>query len=84
MMTSNGDGSFTSTATALGQTSDSDQSAVVTGDFNGDGVPDIYASTSDFSYGYTVLTQKKTSAAATLSKGVPGTGTHTVTSHIQR
>lgn len=88
---SNSDGTFTTAATLPSQYGDSpDVVTLLTGDFNGDGVPDLIAINSDsgdtnggnppvVASSIVALTQRTQTASATLTNvAITGTGNHTV------
>jgi Bacterial Ig-like domain (group 3)/Abnormal spindle-like microcephaly-assoc'd, ASPM-SPD-2-Hydin/FG-GAP-like repeat len=79
ILLSNGDGTFTLAASVTGATTAPNSFPVITGDFNGDGVPDIAAADSDLDTVGVFLTQRTQTAVATLNNvSIPGAGTHNI------
>lgn len=76
---SNGDGTFTASATAPGATTSPNWNSVAIGDFNGDGNPDVAVVNSDLQTAAVLLTKPSATASATLTGiTVPGSGTRNV------
>lgn len=77
---SNGDGTFTSAATAPGSTSSPDNDYIAIGDFTGDGTPDLALADSDLNVVNILVVQNTETAVATLNDvSLPGSGTHNIT-----
>ena len=79
ILLSNGDGTFTLAASTTGATTFPSYLASATGDFNGDGVPDITVADGDLDTVGVFLTQRTQTAVATLGNvSIPGAGTHNI------
>jgi hypothetical protein len=79
ILLSNGDGTFTLAASTTGAITFPSYLSSATGDFNGDGVPDITVADGDLDTVGVFLTQRTQTAVATLGNvSIPGAGTHNV------
>ena len=79
ILLSKGDGTFTLAASTPGATTAPSYFAMMTGDFNGDGVPDIATADGDLDTVGVLLTQRTQTAVATLNNvSIPGAGTHNI------
>jgi hypothetical protein len=80
VLLSNGDGTFTLLSSLdSGAMTDPNFLALTVGDFNADGLPDIFQSNSDGNVVNTDQAQRTETAIATLANvAIPGTGTHNI------
>ena len=77
---SNGDGTFTASATAYGSTSSPNYDSLAIADLTGDGIPDVAIADSDVTSVHILPVHDSVTASATASGiSIPGTGTQNVT-----